>query len=235
MSKIIIHVIICRLFVQERVLINKDNDYISYAIDNSKRLTLTIYKYLADERQYVDDIVKMYLKQTDLEHLTNQLTYCIHELAGNACRANTKRGYFKHKNLDITNDESYQIGMETFREEAFDNLEKFHTILKEHGLYIKFQIKKNMDSIDLSILNNVELTPQEELKIQEKFEAVKDFDNVADAFTVLEDTSEGAGLGIAMMVIMLKEMGLTPDSLKIFRESEETHAVLKLPLNLVAS
>lgn len=216
-------------------MIINENKHVSYAIDNSKRLTLTIYKYLADERKYIDDIVELYLKETDLEHLTNQLTYCIHELAGNACRANTKRSYFAHKNLNINDKSNYEEGMKSFREEAFSDIGKFHEKIKDHGLYIKFQIKKNEESIDLSILNNVELTADEEKRIQNKFEAVKDFDNIAEAYSVLEDSSEGAGLGIAMMVMMLKGMGLNAETLKIFRASNETHAVLKLPLNLVSA
>lgn len=210
-----------------------NNSHIEYAIDNSKRLTLTIYKYLAEERKYIDEIVAMYLKQTDLEHLTNQLTYCIHELAGNACRANTKRSYFKDKKLNIDDDEHYVEGMESFKEEAFAQMQKHHKSKKESGLYIKFQIKKNDSTIDLSIVNNVALTTIEEKRIQEKFELVKGFDNVADAFTVLADASEGAGLGIAMMIMMLKEMGLDPEKLKIFRVQDETHAVLTLPLDKV--
>ena len=89
-------------------------------------------------------------------------------------------------------------------------------------LRIKFQIKRSNDNIDLSIINNVPLTSEEEERIQKKFEQIKGFDNIADAFTILQDSSEGAGLGIAMMIIMLKEMGLDPDQLKIFRSSEET-------------
>ncbi len=214
---------------------NIDNSHIEYAIDNSKRLTLTIYKYLAEERKYIDEIVAMYLKQTDLEHLTSQLTYCIHELAGNACRANTKRSYFKDKELNIDDDKHYLEGMSSFRDEAFSEMDKHHRSKKESGLYIKFQIKKNEDSIDLSILNNVALTIEEENRIQEKFEQVKGFDNVADAFVVLADASEGAGLGIAMMIMMLKEMGLDPDKLKIFRVMDETHAVLTLPLEKISA
>lgn len=212
-----------------------NNSHIEYAIDNSKRLTLTIYKYLEKERSYIDEIVNLYLKQTELEHLSHQLTYCIHELAGNACRANTKRSYFKEKQLDIDNENHYNKGMKSFRDEAFSDKDVYHSKAKELGLYIKFQIKKSDDHIDLSILNNVPLTKEEEKRIRDKFEAVKGYDNVAEAFHILADSSEGAGLGIAMMVLMLKEMGIDPESLKIFRDSDETHAVLKLPLALVSA
>lgn len=208
-----------------------DSTHVEYAIHNSKRLTLTIYKYLAEERNYIDDIVKLYLKQTQLEHLTNQLTYCIHELAGNASRANTKRVYFKNQGLDISNEESYSQGMDDFRETAFEDIDRFHQLQKECGLYIKFQIKKYDDYIKLSILNNVELTSEEITRINEKFSIIRDFDNVAEAFHLLSDVSEGAGLGIAMMVFMLKEMGLQAESLKIFPLEGETHAVLTLPLS----
>ncbi|MGL1890273.1 MAG: hypothetical protein OCD02_01540 [Spirochaetaceae bacterium] len=213
-------------------MIRTDSKHITYAIDNSKRLTLTIYKYLAEERKYIDEIVFLFLKQTNLESLSHQLTYCIHELAGNACRANTKRSYFEHKNLDIHNTDHYTKGMESFREEAFNSIDQFHATKKEDGLYIKFQIKKNGDFIDLSVLNNVPLTLEEERRIHQKFIDIKSYDNVAEAFAILADSTEGAGLGIAMMVMMLKDMGLDPDTLKIFRASNETHAELRLPLTV---
>ncbi len=210
-----------------------ENRHVTYAIDNDKRLTLTVYRYLAQERNHIDEIVEMFLKETGLQSLIHQLTYCIHELAANACRANTKRSYFDHKKLSITDSDSYDQGMQSFREESFQDIDRFHALAKESGLYIKFQIKKHEDSIDLCILNNVELTESEELRIREKFSAVEGYKNVADAFLVLSDSSEGAGLGIAMMVMMLREMGLNSDCLKIFRASKETHAVLSLPLTLV--
>lgn len=216
-------------------MINLENNHITYAIDNSMRLTLTIYKYLSEERKYIDEIVKLYLEKTNLQHMTNQLTYCIHELAGNACKANTKRSYFKKMNLNIEDDDQYQEGMKSFREDVYTDMEKFHDTTKQSGYYIKFQIKRSQDTIDLSILNNTVLTPKEESKIQEKFEAVKDYENVAEAFANLEDASEGAGLGIAMMVIMLKEMGLPPENLRIFTADNETHAVLNLPLQSQAT
>ena len=49
----------------------------------------------------------------------------------NAKKANTKRVYFMEKGLDLNNDKDYELGMKTFKQETFDNIQYYLQKQKE--------------------------------------------------------------------------------------------------------
>ena len=53
-----------------------------------------------------------------------------------------------------------------------------------------------------------------------------------DAIIQLLDDSEGAGLGLVMLVIMLKRLGLAPNAFDILRTEKETVARIIIPKDL---
>jgi len=71
------------------------------AIVNSLTLTVRTVTYLPRERVHIDRILEAFLSAARMRPLKNKLSYCVHELAGNAKRANTKRLFFQERNFDI--------------------------------------------------------------------------------------------------------------------------------------
>jgi hypothetical protein len=203
---------------------------IRYAIENRKALTLTTIAYRSDERRYIDTILDMYLQEAGREDLKNQLSYCLHELAGNAKKANTKRIYFFDRQLDIQNSAEYYIGMDNFKDETIDNIDYYIEKIREHGLYIKFQFYLTDKHLKISVRNNCEMNRIEAERVQRKIRAADRYADMAEAYTNIEDNSEGAGLGLVMMLIMLRSLGLGVDCLSISCRDGETIARLKIPI-----
>lgn len=143
---------------------------IYHAIDQSKTLTVRTFTYLPHERTHVDRILAAFLAAVDMSLLGNNLSYCIHELAGNAKKANTK----------------------------------------------------------VCVRNNVVFTSAEQVRIHEKLAIAKSFSCLADAYTRTEDGAEGAGLGIVMMLFMLRNLGFDQDVFTIRTSGNETVATLTL-------
>jgi anti-anti-sigma factor len=199
-----------------------------HAIDQSKTLTAKTFTYLPNERRHIDRILAAFLKAVDMAPLGNNLSYCIHELAGNAKKANTKRLYFEEKKLDILNDDDYATGMERFKQEALEKIDYYHARLRERGLYVKFQFRKTPRGLRICIRNNVILTPAEKRRIEEKLAIAKSFSSLPDAYARTEDASEGAGLGIVMMLFMLRNLGIDQDAFTIRASGSETLATLTL-------
>ena len=56
------------------------------------------------------------------------------------------------------------------------------------------------------------------------------YENVADAFSDIDQT-EGSGLGIITIVIMLRKLGLTMDCLKFSTTDTETVATIEIPID----
>jgi anti-anti-sigma factor len=201
---------------------------VHHAIEHSKTLTVRTFTYLPGERLHIDRILAVFLKAVDMAPLGNNLSYCIHELAGNAKRANTKRLYFREKQLDILDDRDYAAGMEGFKKETVERFDHYLARLRECGLYVKFQFRKIPAGLRISIRNNVILTPAEKRRIDDKLAIAKSFSCLADAYGQTEDGSEGAGLGIVMMLFMLRNLGFDQDAFSIRTSRTETVATLTL-------
>ncbi len=203
---------------------------VDYAIKNSRILSLTTYSYFVRERRYIDRILSMYLDEIGIDQLQNKLSYCIHELAGNAHKANTKRIYFRKKGLAITDPLDYEEGMKGFKESVIANMEQYHTALKNEGLFLKFYFMRRDSVLMMAIRNNVPLTREEERKINTKFAIAKKSTDLARTYPELEDFSEGAGLGIVMISQMLKNMGFIHPKFRIYSYKDQTISALELNL-----
>lgn len=197
-------------------------------IREKRTLTVSTPSYSPRERDTIDRILGAFLVQAGMKGLKNKLTYCIHELAGNAKKANTKRIYFREKGLDIHDPGDYQEGMRGFKAETAERLAHYLERMKEEAMYIKFQVRLTGNGIRVWIRNNAELLPIEKTRIEEKLKAARAHECVADAYSLVEDGSEGAGLGIVMMVFMLANMGFGADALRIASRHGETVALLDL-------
>lgn len=201
---------------------------IDYAISEEKMLTIRTYSYLSRERDYIDEVLRNYLSDVNLTKLLNQVSYCVHELAGNAYKANTKRVYFNEKGLVITDPADYLKGMRNFKIETVNQVLYFQDLQKKASLYVRFDFKKIDDYLVIRVRNNISLTLEEQDRINHKMEMARSYDTLVEAYSSVEDSSEGAGLGIVMMVIMLKSLGFGQDSLHIYTHEGETVAELVL-------
>ncbi|MDA3956439.1 hypothetical protein [Oceanispirochaeta sp.] len=204
------------------------HNLVEYAISESKTLTVKTISYLSRERNYIDRVLKQYLNEIEKPFLVNQVAYCLHELAGNANRANAKRVYFDERGLDISSSQDYIQGLTTFRQDTFSQIDKFHAKQKAAGLYIKIDFQLRDESLRIRVRNNTPLTNEERDRIHQKFETNKKYTNIPEAYNALEDYSEGAGLGLVMILQLLNNLGFGEDALHVDTNGKETIATLYL-------
>lgn len=209
------------------------NSIVRKAITEGRTLSLRTSCYLSKERKYVDTVLESYLKELGLDDLHSQISYCVHELAGNANKANTKRIYFQERSLNIDNDDDYEKGMSTFKQDTVDVIQEYKHKQKKAGLFVQFDFQIREDYFKISISNNVKATSQEESRIADKMEKASNYTNIAEAYSVIEDSSEGAGLGIVMMILMLRSLGFGEHTLNVYCKDCITYAdvVLKIDDN----
>jgi putative nucleotidyltransferase with HDIG domain len=68
-------------------------------------------------------------------------------------------------------------------------------------------------------------------RIHEKLARSRQYNNLEEALSQVLDDSEGAGLGLVILVLMLKKMGLDEDCFDILATEKETIARLLIPLD----
>ena len=147
------------------------------------------------------------------------------ELLDNASKANAKRIYFQEHHLDINNESDYKAGMKEFKEKLSDN--HYINEMETGMLQVHLQLSAN-DIISMTVSNNTKITNSEYERIQEKIEKTREYSDMADAFGDIDQT-EGSGLGIITVVIMLKKLGLNTDNLKFKTTDSETVATIEVP------
>jgi putative nucleotidyltransferase with HDIG domain len=214
--------------VQELVV---DETKVKKAVQSGIPLTITTFTLPHEIELYIEEVITVFLKLVNQESLKEYIVYCVQELAVNAKKANTKRVYFTERGLDLSNPNDYQEGMLNFKENTLNNIAHYLQLQKEKGLYIKLilQIKKNV--IHIEVRNNVAVTKTELIRIHDKLARSRQYNTLEDAFTQVLDDSEGAGLGLVILVLMLKKMGLDEDCFDVLGTEKETIARIMIPLD----
>ncbi len=208
-----------------------DKEKIQVAVKLHSPIEIVSYVLPREKELYIQDVLTEFLKECHQEHLAESLRFCITELLVNAKKANTKRVFFKEKNLDITSLNDYETGMKTFKDETLANLEYYLAKQKEHGLYVKVVLKVDNDFVHIEIRNNSVLTAFEEERISDKINKAKQFNSLEEVFTSVLDATEGAGLGIIIIILMLQKVGLSKDNYKVYTTQDETVTSIMLPVN----
>ncbi len=199
------------------------------AVRNSIPITIKTFTLPHETEMYLEEVLAVFLRELGQQQIKDQIAYCMRELAVNAKKANTKRVYFMEKNLDMKNEQEYAEGMKTFKEETLGNIQHYLERQKEEGLYIKIVFHVKDKNFILSIRNNVEISKKEQIRVYDRIARSRAFTSLEEALSTVLDSSEGAGLGLVILVLMLKKLGLSEDAFDIDVENGETVARLVIP------
>jgi len=196
-------------------------------------LSIKTYTLPHETEMYLEEILGIFLKEMGRDALKDPLSYCLRELAVNAKKANTKRVYFDEKSLDLLNDLQYTEGMKAFKQDTLNNIQHYLEKQKEAGLYIKVIFHNSGQVLNLSICNNSEITKKEQIRVFDRIARSRAYDSLEEALTTVLDDSEGAGLGIVILILMLRKIGLDEDAFDIDVTNGETVASIRVPMSEV--
>ena len=219
------------LMVMANEKIKLDMSKIKMAVRAGIPLSITTYTLPHEMESYMDEVLAAFLEELNQKYMTEYLTYCLNELVTNSKKANTKRIYFQEKNLNILDPVEYKLGMKDFKSETLGNIQHYLKLQKNAGLYVKFILQTRSNKIKIEVRNNVELTPEEYKRIHDKLSRAQQYTSVDQALTQVLDDTEGAGLGLIIIILMLEKIGLTEENFQVLCENGETVTRIILPLN----
>lgn len=180
----------------------------------------------------IESVLVKILSRFDLTYLLDPVITVLREIITNAVKANAKRYFFKKLNLDINDPESYTKGLKKFK---IDMMEKFTEIedeLNRSGYIADLFIKKTGGGMMLTIKNNAPIHPTELERINIRLEKAKEYQDFTDAYDDIYDDSEGAGLGLVLTILLLKNTGIGEDSFEIESNEYSTQVHLSIPFDL---
>ncbi|QBC41108.1 HDOD domain protein [Treponema pallidum subsp. endemicum] len=209
-----------------------DTEKIRKAIELQLPIAITTYTLPRDMDIYIGQVAKTILDLIGQPHVKDYLTYCISELTTNAKKANTKRIYFREKGLDIFDPQDYKRGMKSFKEESLENINHYLKLQQQEGLYVKVTMQVLSHALVIEVINNCKMTPMEFKRVFDKRVRARRYSGLEEALAHILDNSEGAGLGLVIMMLMLKKLGLEEDVYRLVVEEDRTISRMVVPRNI---
>lgn len=198
-----------------------------YLTMRTHRVTWVVEKHL----QYALDNILTKVGRGDLMHA---LYTIVKELTINGCKANQKRIFFEENDLNIEDGKQYGAGMQRFTSIFSEKMAmEYGEKSRDRGYFVIVDFKFNRHGIRVEVINNTPAASQEEKLMLEKMERSKGYRDIAEFYmdeANIHD-SEGAGLGIALIIILLNGENIDPDHFKMFFEKKRTMARLEIPFS----
>lgn len=179
---------------------------------------------------YVLAIVKEILEKHGKTQFTDVIYTILKELAINAIKANQKRVFFEEHGLNIMNQEDYEKGIVQFKASFSDAMaEEYGRKCQERGIYCQMNFNYNQTGMWVEVINNTPVIKTEELRMREKMKKAMGYNDIAEFYMDNMDNTEGAGLGIALIMILLKNENIDPALFRIITKPDKTIARIEVP------
>ncbi len=206
---------------------------VSEGIESNKTISLITYVLGEIGEAKLKYIILSILEKYGKLDLMDLLYTCAKELIVNSTKAAIKRLAFLEMGIDPNDNLQYESFMNSFKDNLTDKkFPYYRSKMKENGFYIKIKIFYDKKRIVLRIINNFPLLQKEEERIREKFIKSKKYDNLFEFYVDHGDNTEGAGMGITMVEILLAQSGFDRHIFTIYSSKikRETVAKLEIPM-----
>lgn len=183
--------------------------------------------------QAMEQVLDVLLEELGQQPMKEGLFFCLQELVSNAKKANNKRVYFQEKGLRIAETADYEAGMRRFREEVFADVSYYLKRMEALGFYVEVVIQRHVNAAELVVRNNIEMVPREHARVYTRILKSRAFASVEEAFGSILDDTEGAGLGLTIVLLYLRKLGLDESSFELRSASGLTTVRLSIPFSRV--
>ncbi len=192
-----------------------------------------VFKYPTEKTlNKINSLIAKILFREDRVYLLDSIITVLRELTVNAIKANVKRVYFKKQNLDINNSQDYSEGMKSFMIRVMKNLKDFKNDLIKSDYFINLLLYREESGLYIRLENNCRILPVELEKIKKRKKKAAEYDNFQDAYASFYDPEEGAGLGIILIVFLLRNAGIDPNMFSIRLKNKLLITSVFIPDNL---
>lgn len=198
-------------------------------LDNKKKASFQFTWFNAPTKEITLFLINHSLAQYKLNFLVNSIVQLSRELIINAVKANAKRAWIKNEGITLEQLEADEDLMHRFKAEAVDAIASMVSALQKLELVVQIRIEIKDDSIDISIMNNSGMTPEELNRFRDRIEWAEDATDLFAGYQKFGDNREGAGLGLMLNMMLLKQVGLGAKHMRVDSNDQVTRVLLSIP------
>jgi len=203
--------------------------------NTGKDIHFSTYSVGEGTQEKIKEELRRILEQFGCEELLLPIFSCLNELLVNAIKANYKNLYFE--NYSPRNQAMrivpYNKALALFRlEMQHDGAEHLAELARQSDIKASLDVHIDNGVMYITVVNPSPMTEIETRNVLIKMKAVASHQELAQYYTINgEDPfNEGAGLGILFIGMMLRNLGLSSDSLTVSSDGVSTTASLSIPL-----
>jgi len=183
----------------------------------------------------VRSVLNNILTQHDCSYMLAPVYTSIKELMINAIKANYKNIYFEGYNPKIDTEQTidYETALRLFQLEITrENAVSLEEFARASNYRTEIEVWTIEKVLHVMVTNPVKMTETELANVKRKLMDAEKCRDLADYFLNNMDDPyrEGAGLGLILIMMMLKSLRAPKDSLVITSGEDRTSAYLKIPL-----
>ena len=213
------------------IIINMNN-HAEIRMNSARIVAYAINDTLENE---VRSVLSSILAHHSCDDLLAPIYTSIKELIINAIKANYKNIYFEGYNPKVKTDEviNYTTALRLFQLEITrENSVTLEEFARKSNIKAEIEFWTIEKVLHVLVTNPVKMTNTELANVNRKLEDAENCKDLADYFlSNLDDPyREGAGLGLILIMMMLKSLRAPKDSLVISSDAGKTSAYLKIPL-----
>lgn len=207
-------------------------DDINAAINSGDNVYFTTANLDEQTEKMMDFIIACILSKYEKDHFQATIYSSLKELVINGTKANAKRIFFKEIGLDIDNESEYDNGMKQMKAKISESFfDEYGGKAKEAGFIVDVQFFHDDTGMRVETINNTVIVPQDENRIREKLHAGMQYEDLVAFYMDNADNTEGEGMGLVMIILMLKGENIDPGNFRIEAYEDKTAARLEIPFN----
>lgn len=200
-------------------------------VENGHKISVITYSLPDDAEKKIDIIIEKILEKYGKQNLKSALYTAVKELAVNGTKANMKAVFFEENNWDMDNPEDYKIGTQKYKELFSEEwASEYGKKSAKKGRYVKLTFTHSEDGFCVEVVNNTPICKEDERRLREKLGKTMKYEDIVQFYMEQSsDSDEGAGMGIALIVMLLKGEGIDPNYFRIGIVERITTSRIEVP------
>ncbi len=204
---------------------------------SSERTTISFYTLDDSVKNTVQETLKEIVKKYD-HPLSRQenidvIYTCLKELMVNASKSNIKKTFFIEAQINEKDKEIYEKAKQSFKKILTDKYFAYlREKLKKHNAYVQAEFEEKEGGIVIKVYNNHPLWEEEEKTIRDALKkALSNQNPNLTLYYTESENHEGAGLGLMLIIHLLREVGIDPRLFRIGVVEGKTMARIEIPFS----
>lgn len=201
------------------------------AINRNQEIVFVSYSILDETEKNIQFALNKILERHNKSDLYTPVYSSLKELVANAIKANAK--YILIEEGEIKDPDDIMEVVDKVRNILNEESLLLYGIkAKQYRLSTRIYLKPQTTRLTIEVINNLPV-PQKELeRMRERIERSSYYDSIADFYLENPDpTAEGMGLGLSMVVVLLKSVGIPYTNFTLYTDfKSKTVARIIIPL-----